>query len=264
MNDKTWTWPRLAAAGVALYLVFLVATLPAAWVGELLTRATNGQARLLGAQGSLWQGSGTMLFNATGGALQNRVHWNIRPLWLLLGRLRAEILSEGDITLRTIVTAGYRRLRLENLDGELAAAQVQAFYAPAMLAAPTGRIKLNGSDIELGKSGFHGELRLTWNGAGSKLGAAGELGDYLLVANGQNGAAVLRVETLRGEIRIDGHGSWQANTDGALTFGGTLSAGNREAMLGPLLAALNVRKDGDRYPLKLQGRIAPLFADSPD
>lgn len=264
MNPRAWSWPRLAAAGIAFYLVFLVVTLPAAWVDELLSRATRGQARLLGTQGNFWQGSGTMVFNAAGGtALQNRVHWNIRPFWLLIGKLRADIKSEGDITLQAIVTAGYRQLRLQDLAGEFAASHAQAFYPPAMLVSPTGQIKVAGNDVELGHSGFSGELRLTWTGAGSKLGAAGELGDYALIATGQNGTAQLRIETLRGDVRIDARGAWQANTDGALTLDGTLLAGSREAMLAPLLAALNVRKDGDRYPLRLQGRITPWFAGSP-
>lgn len=256
----SWGWARLTAAGIVLYLVFLVATLPAAWVGELLVRVTHGQARLLHPQGSFWQGSGTLALNQAGGAaLQNRILWNFQPLWLLAGRLRAEVRSEGDITAQAIVSAGYRSVRIQDLSGELAASHVQAFYAPAMLISPTGRIQISAGDVGLGKSGFSGEARLTWTGAGSKLGNSGEIGDYLLVASGENGAAALRVETLRGEIRVDARGSWQAQTDGTLTLEGSLAAGSREATLAPLLAMLNTRKQGDRYPLRFHTRL-PLPA----
>lgn len=259
MTAKAWGWPRLAAAGIALYLVFLVATLPAGWAGELLARVTQGQLRLQDPQGSLWRGSGTIALQRAGAQLHNRVHWNLQPLWLLTGRLRAEVRSEGDIALQAIVSFGYRRLRVQDLSGEFAAGHAQAFYAPAMLLSPTGQVKVNASEFELGKSGFSGEARLTWSGAGSKLGGAAEIGDYLLIANGRDGAAALRVETLRGDIKIDARGSWQAKTDGSLALEGSLVPGNREAALGPLLAALNVRKDGDRYPIRLNTRL-PLPA----
>lgn len=259
MTGRAWGWPRLAAAGIALYLMFLIATLPASWAGELLTRVSQGQLRLQDPQGSLWRGSGTIAIQRAGARLQNRVHWNLQPLWLLTGQLRAAIKSEGDIALQAVVSFGYHRLRVQDLNGEFAASHAQAFYAPAMLLSPTGQVKVNASEFELGKSGFNGEARLTWNSAGSRLGGAGEIGDYLLVASGQDGAAALRVETLRGDIKIDARGNWRANTDGSLTLEGTLVPGNREATLGPLLSSLNTRKDGDRYPIRLDTRL-PLPA----
>lgn len=265
MTGKALGWTRLAAAGIALYLVLLIATLPAGWAGALLTRVSQGQLRLQDPQGSLWQGSGTIAIQRAGAQLQNRVHWNLQPLWLLTGQLRAAVKSEGDIALQAIVSFGYHRLRVQDLNGEFAASHAQAFYAPAMLLSPTGQIKVNASEFDLGKAGFNGEARLTWSSAGSKLGGAGEIGDYLLVASGQNGAAALRIETLRGDIRIDARGNWQANADGSLTLEGTLIPGNREAMLGPLMSALNARKDGDRYPIHLNTRLPlPAILGGPD
>jgi len=265
MNANSWSRTRYIAAGLVLYLLFLVVTLPAAWVGELLTRFTHGQARLLGSQGSLWRGSGLLVFSPAGGmALQNRVHWNVAPLWLVTGQLRTEIRSEGDVTLQTMLTVGYRHLRLQQLTGEFTASQIQAFYPPAMLVSPTGQIKIAADDVSLGKSGFHGEMRMTWTGAGSKLGAAGELGDYLLVANGENGAANLRVETLRGDIRVDARGAWQAQGDGTLSLDGSLMPGSRESAIGAMLAALNARKEGDHYPLRINTRLPlPAFLGRP-
>jgi len=265
MNDGTWKVSRFIVTGLALYLVFLVSTIPAAWVGELLTRSTLGKARLLGSRGSLWNGSGTLVFSSTGGmALQNTLHWSINPLWLAAGKLRAELKSIGDMNLQATVTAGYRHLRLQNLNGEFAASHAQAIYPPAMLISPTGQIKMTGSDLALGKSGFDGELRLTWTAAGSKIGAAGELGDYLLVANGQNGAAALRVETLRGDVRIDARGLWQAGADGALTLDGTLDAGSRESTFGPMLSMMNARKEGNRHRIHFQGKFPTWYPGKPN
>jgi len=249
------SWPYVTLALVT-YLVFLISEVPAAWVGQAVSRASQGKARLLGASGSIWNGSGTLVFNpGTGSAIQDRIQWNLQPFWLMTGQVRAAILAEGDIAVKGQLALGFYSLRAIEFSAEMPASHAQVFFAPAMLVSPTGKITLSAADVSIGKSGFDGELRLTWTDAGSKLGAAGNLGDYQMVATGKNGPAGIRVETTRGDLGVTAQGSWQLQSDGTLTLDGEIVPGNREPALAPLLAAANIAKSGNRYPWRVNYRV---------
>jgi len=83
-----WRWVGL---GVGAYIIFLLATLPAALI-----------AKRLQSQGIVADGIGGSVWNGHAAALQIRgmsvgeVHWRIHPTGLLLGRLNADIKIKRD------------------------------------------------------------------------------------------------------------------------------------------------------------------------
>lgn len=240
--------------GVALYALFLVVTLPASWMGELLTRASHGSATLQDAAGTVWGGSGTLRWSLAGrDTLAVPLRWSIEPWWLLAGRVQAEIETRGELTLHGQIAVGYRRLDIRALEAEFPAALLATLYTPATVIAPTGVARLAVTDLELTRDAVHGEARLTWTGAGSRFGGLNDVGDYLLIATGQGDSTQLRAETPRGEVQINGQGSWRV-ADGSLQFSGTLTPGTRDATLAPLLQGLGVRRDGDRYVVEINTR----------
>jgi len=242
----------VALLGVGLYLIFLVVTVPAYWLGEGLLRMTAGSIRLQHASGSLWHGAGLLLIGPHG----VMVEWDIQPAWLLLGKARIRLHSRNDSSLRATLTIGYRQLGLHDTEAELPAAVVGAFYPPAAFIAPTGKLRFSSAETEIGSNGMTGEAKLSWLGAGGKLGGVGEVGDYQLTATGNNGVAMLRLETLRGDIAITGNGQWQPAGDGSVRLDGTLVPGSREAMIAPLLPLLNARRNGDQYVFSYATRLS--------
>lgn len=73
------------ALGLALYGVFLVATVPAAWVYKWTAQRLGGAVVLTGISGSVWQGRAQ---SARFGDVQlEKLHWDLQPWALLLGRL---------------------------------------------------------------------------------------------------------------------------------------------------------------------------------
>ena len=102
--------------------------------------------------------------------------------------------------------------------------------------------------------------------------APGEVGEQFLrlarfpknigsLANpsGQGAAIGLVADTQRGEVQLNGKGDWQLQGDGTLNIDGTLAAGNREAVLAPLLTLLNARRVGNAYDFSVHTRIpSPL------
>ena len=244
-----WHWLGLVLAGLLLYLLFLLVTLPAHWLGQALSRTSGGVLRLENAYGSVWQGSGTLTLNTVGAApFTTRLNWEIHPLWLLTGTLRADLQARGQTSLRARLGIRYKSVQLNDFEAEFPAAQLPTFYPPATLIGPTGKLQLAASELLFNSRGMTGEAQLTWLGAGGRLGGLSEIGDYRLKLNGQDGVIGLQAETIKGIIQLDARGSWQVAGDGMLRLDGTLAAGaDRQATLAPLLALLNARQEGDRH-----------------
>ncbi len=251
MNMSTRRGLGIALLGLVLYLIFLIVTVPAYWLGEGLLRLTAGRLQLQHATGSLWHGTGVLQAGAHGVTIE----WNVQPAMLLMGKLRIRLHSRNDSSIQSTLTIGYRLLGLHDTEAELPAAVVATLYPPAAFIAPTGKLRFSSAETEIGSQGMTGEARLSWVGAGGKLGGVGEVGDYQLTATGENGVARLRLETLRGDINITGSGQWQAAGDGSIQLDGTLVPGPREAMMAPLLPLLNAQRNGDQYTFSYTGRL---------
>jgi len=240
-----------ALLGLVLYLMFLLATIPAYWLGEGLVRLTEGRVRLQHAAGSIWHGTGLLII----GPHNLAIEWDLQSGWLLLGKAHVQVKSRGDSSLRATLTIGYRHLALRDTAVELPATVVAVFYPPVSFIAPTGKLRFTTSEMEIGSKGMTGEALLIWSGAGGKLGGVGEVGDYQLTATGSNGMALLKLGTLRGEIGITGAGQWQVAGDGRLRLDGTLAPGSRESMIAPILPLLNAQRSGDQYTFSLSAQL---------
>ena len=83
-----WRWIGL---GVAAYLIFLVATLPATFV----TRRLTAQGLVLsGVSGSIWNGRANA--SQLNGLTFTSLRWQVRPASLLLGRLSLDMQATRD------------------------------------------------------------------------------------------------------------------------------------------------------------------------
>lgn len=131
----------LVAFGLLVFLVLVVALAPAGVVGRIVDASTP-RARLLEPAGSLWQGSADLYVDGTG---FGRLHWQVRPLALLRGRLAADLeLAAPGHEVRGRAELALLPWGLVTLDG------VQADIEPATLDAvlapydirPSGRIEV--------------------------------------------------------------------------------------------------------------------------
>lgn len=96
---KRYGW--LAALGVATFLAFVIATLPASLFADRLQKAGLTATALTG---SVWNGTATGL--AWKGAALGTMEWQLRPLRLLTGRLGAHVsLTRPDGKLESDVDA---------------------------------------------------------------------------------------------------------------------------------------------------------------
>ena len=81
-----------AARGVAAYVVFLVAGVPASFVAARLSAALPGRVTLSDTRGTLWAGSAHAQVVAHGGPVfLDRLEWRLQPSRLAAGRLAFDV-----------------------------------------------------------------------------------------------------------------------------------------------------------------------------
>lgn len=252
MTRKAW---RLGLAGVALYLLFLLATAPAglaAWaVGKL-----SGQAAVLELpEGSLWSGRAKALHvsTPTGRYTLAEVKWRLRGWSLLKGEAAVVLEYGGGGRLsHGTVAVGWHRLRLEAVEASLPL-PLLLYAVPAWRGYPlAGDALLRTRGFALGPGGGEGEAEVDWLGLASPLSRVNPMGDYRLRLAGAKDGVTLSLATVRGPLRLDGSGRW-SQPDG-LRFAGTASAdpGRREE-LAPLLGTLGRDRGDGVYLIGLGG-----------
>lgn len=201
---------RLAIVGAAAYLVFLVATLPAAWLGYALERASGGAIALGDAAGTVWKGRGTLALRSREGfrGLAD-IEWRCNPLSLFSGRLSVSVSGTGSgADLRANVALGFRSVRLQNVQANAQVALLEQAVPILAIWKPQGRVRFSADSLEVGPANVRGAATADWSDAG--LSGIARVGEYRLQIAGNGDNATIRLATLRGDLRINGNGEWRA------------------------------------------------------
>lgn len=237
--------------GVAAYVVFLVAGLPAAVVlqhAELPPEAGWDQAR-----GTVWAGGlegpwwrGTRL---------DSLEWRFRPWRLALGEaaVQARLAAPGlELTGDVAFGLWSRRLSLSDWHGEGTGTGVAR-----VLALPVGleggfRLDLAGLTVPV-EEAPSGEGRLDWRDAAVTAGPSVGLGQVTAVLDDGR----LGLEARGGEVEVDGHVELVAGPGYSLELLLVPTATAGQATIGLLESmAPSARRDG-RHRLRHQGRFLP-------
>ncbi|MGB7543016.1 MAG: type II secretion system protein N [Burkholderiales bacterium] len=244
-------------AGALFYVLFLVATGPAYWMETVANRLSHGKVALQQTRGTLWRGEGTLVLGPDQRPVRTGLRWTLRPLWLLAGRVRVEVAASGEqIDGRGTLQFGYRRIGLIATEVSLPASLAGLVYAPADLFEPAGRVRIAVNAAQLSAAGLDGEIEATWLDAGGRIEGLANVGDYRLAITGRGPSAVLRLDTLRGEINLAAHGEWLLSGDGAMRIEGALTAGPQDNRILPLLP--DPRRSGNQYLFTMNARL-PLL-----
>jgi hypothetical protein len=187
-------------------------------------------------------------------------------LWLFTGKLQARLSSRDDGSpLNATLRIGYRHFSISDVDAAVPVSVLSAFNPAVDLVAPSGRLQITAQQATLTPAGLDGGIQLTWLGAGARMGGLSEVGDYRLVVNGRGPTAELRIETLRGDVGLTAQGEWQTQGEGLLRLTGSVTPGNREQNLRPLMTMLNIQNNNGQYNWTFINRIpaARFFGASP-
>jgi len=240
---------RFAVLGVAAYLVFLVATLPAAWLGYALESASAGAVALGEPGGTVWKGKGALAVRLRGSYRGIAdIEWRCNPLSLFSGRLAVALTGDGPgVSLKGMLSLGFRSVRLEKIDANVPVGLMEpalpAGAAIMDLYKPEGRVRLVSDSLEIAPASVRGSMTMEWLEAG--MSGIARIGDYRLQVNGSGERADLRLQTLRGDLRVNGSGEWKAAQPREVQMSGEAQISPGRKDLEPLLDLVAGRGAGD-------------------
>ncbi len=238
-----------AALGLAAYSVFLVATIPAAYVAAQVNAALPGQVEIGDAEGTLWRGSArARIAPRRAGKGIDRIEWRFLPSHLAAGEiaLALHVAAEG-ISASGEAARGFSQWRLRDAKAEGEASALATLIPAIAPWRPAGRVSLTMPSLTLeGGEVRGGTLEAEWRGAVSGLSEVRPLGAYRATWRAENGPGRIVVTTLQGPLSITGEGT---TTPGLrIAFSGEARGeGDAAKALEPLLDLMGPRRpDGAR------------------
>ncbi len=238
----------IAAFGIAAYAVFLVATMPAAFVLARAQDAAPGKFEVREASGSAWHGRARVTLRTPAGDLPiESLEWHWRPARLAAARIAFDV--EAQAAGMHARFEGARTPTQWELSGlEVRGDAVAVAAAIPWLAAwrPEGTVLITSARLATDGRELRGEARVEWRGAAVALSDVKPLGSYRADIHAEGHAGQVDVSTLEGRLRVAGRGTLTPPAN--LAFRGEARAEGADAnALRPLLDLLGpARPDGAR------------------
>jgi hypothetical protein len=221
----------LIATGIVAYLVFLLATLPAAWLAFAISRASANQVFLLQPRGSAWSGQGQLVLASPAatpvyiGALR----WSLSPWRALTLSVHARLaLQRKDDLARATVDLRRSGLTLTGVRADLDAARLASLVPAASFLGLGGRVIAHAPMLHLSPDGLGGNARVEWNEARISTLGSRPFGSYRARVTAERDTLRLDLQSATGAVRVQGTGSWAPFTTGQMAFQGTIESLNPE------------------------------------
>lgn len=197
---------------LGVYLVALVATLPASLLDSGLKRASHGRLRLVETSGTLWSGTGRIELRDADSrfGISSGVVWRFLPRSLIGGHLVFDV--DVEQSPRSFpLTISFSQIKVANADIRLPAAVLGLALPRLAPLGPAGDLLLHVADMSLQRDTVRGSAALQWRSASSALTPVAPLGDYELRLDGDGTQTLAALSTLQGPLQIDGKGSLSAS-----------------------------------------------------
>ena len=125
--------------------MLLAATAPAAWLAWGVARVSDNRVLLDAPRGSVWQGQATLILQGQHIPLRSLggFSWRINPLWLVTGRLPVSLRgTDPRRRLEVDIDLHLEKVFLRDVDAQLPAEVIPAFYPPALFFNLGGELRL--------------------------------------------------------------------------------------------------------------------------
>ena len=227
--QRNWSWAIWGAVlgGVLAVLVHL----PAQWLAQVVSRATQEQVQLQEAQGSVWQGSGKLVLTGGEGsrdalALPGRLHWQTNlafngvqwPQFNLNLNAACCMTQTLNLSVQAAEPVGLWQLQINDHRSQWPAHLLSGLGAPWNTLQPEGNLVLETKQLRVhfqnSKTWLQGGLTLTAENMSSKLSTLQPMGTYQIQLGGSsspNDMPSLTLSTQSGSLLLSGQGQWQGS-----------------------------------------------------
>jgi len=238
----------VALVGVPAYLVSMVLTMPATFIGARAANATGGQLRVSDAEGNLWSGSLKATLDTPGGPFAlDRVTWRFMPGELVRGRVAFDVAVDSrDARGNAQLLRGFSQWEARGANARLDARALPLFYPVVAAWRPEGAVQVSSDDVRWNEREMQGNVNVEWRDASVALSDVKPLGSYRLAAQGAGDTVKVALSTLAGALRMSGQGEVKLPA-GATFTGEARGEGTSATALDPLLDLMGPRRaDGAR------------------
>ena len=264
--QSTWSW---ALVGTVLGAVWaLLVHLPAQWLAQVVSQATQQQVQIQEAQGSVWQGSGKLVLTGGQGsrdalALPGRIQWHTAlafhgfqwPQFVFNLNAACCMTQRAQLSLQVGERLGVWQLQVNDHRSQWPAHLLSGLGAPWNTLQPEGNLVLETKQLQVQfqttKTWLQGGLTLTAENMSSKLSTLQPMGTYQIQLGGSASPQLmpsLTLSTQSGSLLLSGQGQWQGSK---LQFRGEASAVPEHAEALSNLLNIIGRRQGARSLLSL-------------
>jgi general secretion pathway protein N len=250
-----------ALLGLAMALLLFA---PARWVAQALDGASEGRFQLVNTRGTVWNGQADLLLTGGAGsrtvtALPQGVRWQLRPAWresqpAVQLQLSAPCCTPEPLDFTVLPHLRGAHMKLAPFRGQWPTGLLVGLGTPWNTLRLDGRLELQSPGLDVdwqaGRTGIQGALIIEAIDMASRLSTLRPLGSYVIDLRAPSGidSASLTLQTLRGELQLQGSGQWEG---GRLRFRGEAQATpGYEAALANLLNIIG-RRQGERSLLTI-------------
>lgn len=256
---------RMAWTGGLLGLLLaLLVFAPASWLATAVSKATQNRVRLVNVTGTVWQGRADLLLTGGDGSrdqttLPQGLRWRLAPTLTggvpsLALALTAPCCTPEPLRLTWVAGWSGGQLQLAASRSQWPADLLRGLGTPWNTLRLEGQLLLQTPGMQAqwldGGLSLQGDLTLDALDLASRLSTLRPLGSYRLtyLGSGERRSATLSLQTLRGDLRLQGSGQWLS---GRLRFQGEAQAApGREAVLSNLMNILG-RRQGQRSVFRI-------------
>jgi general secretion pathway protein N len=195
--------------GIAVYVVALVATLPATWVSRALERASSEKLLLRDPAGTIWSGSVRMYARERSGPPLELgdLRWSTAWTGLLTGKLVAEV-AFGSAGKPAHVELSPFGVSVQALDVSLPARALGSFAPGLETFGPEGVLRVRTDSLRLDDESVLGLAEIEWRQVRFTRAPGLVLGSHVARLRGGGSKVDLELGTLDGPLRLSGKGTW--------------------------------------------------------
>lgn len=248
---------KILLLGGLLYLVFLVAAIPAGVIARQVEKLTAKSVLLSNEQGTLWHGTADISIAAANRAAPRRlgsVSWRFRPADLLVGKLGFMLeFADRDALAEGVLRLGVGGVQCKDVKAEIPADWLARQHGALAAWQPGGKLVLETADFSFASGEIVGRAALRWLNASSAL-AAQPLGSYRANLEGKAQGVAIALATEQGALDLSGTGNWSRQE--GLAFDGIARTRAGAAGLDPLLRVLGPAQSDGAHLIRIRGRPA--------